>query len=650
MKRIITTLVSLMAAFSAFAVRSPYNIYPVPQKQVPAEGTAGFTAEVEIIPESGIDRATINRAVEIMERLGLTAVESAKPSGKRSCIMLGVNGSRERTDRLASKLKLDRTLFNYQKFDRHILSLTSDKHGNATVVILAENTDAAFCGLASLEQMLDNGFTAMQCVTIYDWADIQNRGVIEGYYGVPYSAEVTKDLFRFMARYKLNTYMYGAKSDPYHSRFWSEPYPESITDEQMRIGYLSQDMLKQITEVAHACKVNFVWAIHPGRAFTNPEDKTVNERIMNKFENMYNLGVRQFGVFVDDVGVPYDAPTQKLGADRLTDLQNRIDAKWNVAGASPADTVKPLHYVPQLYAYAWASPENARIFFESLSVTPSKINIYITGRAVWSVPNNEDLSTVKDYLGREASWWWNYPCNDNDVTKLFPMDMYTNFRDETHIDNLARLEDGLTTNTLIINPMQQGEVSKIALFSLGDYAWNNAAFDCQRSWEASIPAVAGKKYAAALRYLAPYLRYYDSDALSYAVNQYKKSFERGNPEPESLIARMEKILESCKELDAMASSSNQSDRLLHDDMKPWLAKLETLAQTTIDLLEGKDVSSVDLENDSKFQFEVLRGMGAGIVMQVRSAEPCAEILCPFIEWLKQQQKKTFSPSNKESNK
>ena len=146
MKRIITTLVSLMAAFSAFAVTSPYNIYPVPQKQVPAEGTAGFTAEVEIIPESGIDRATINRAVEIMERLGLTAVESAKPSGKRSCIMLGVNGSRERTDRLASKLKLDRTLFNYQKFDRHILSLTSDKHGNATVVILAENTDAAFCG------------------------------------------------------------------------------------------------------------------------------------------------------------------------------------------------------------------------------------------------------------------------------------------------------------------------------------------------------------------------------------------------------------------------------------------------------------------------------------------------------------------------
>lgn len=650
MKRIILTLSSLIASAFALAAAPVYTIYPVPHEQMPVEGKAGFTADVEIIPESGIDRATFERAAEIIGRLGLTVVESDKPSGKRACIMLGVNGSNERTDRLASKLKLDRTLFSYPKYDKHILSLTADKRGNARVVILAENTDAAFCALASLEQMLDNGITAMPCVTIYDWADIKDRGVIEGYYGVPYSAEVTKDLFRFMARYKLNTYMYGAKSDPYHSQFWSEPYPESITDEQMRIGYLSQDMLKQITEVAHKCKVNFVWAIHPGRAFTNPEDKTVNDRIMGKFEDMYNLGVRQFGVFVDDVGVPYDQPTQKLGADRLTDLQGRIDARWNIPGASPADTVKPLHYVPQLYAYAWASPEKARAFFESLGGTPSKINIYITGRAVWSVPNNEDLAVVKDYLGREASWWWNYPCNDNDVTKLFPMDMYTNFRDETHIDNLARLEDGLTTKTLIINPMQQGEVSKIALFSLGDYAWNNAAFDCQRSWEASIPAVAGRNYAAALRHIAPYLRYYDSDALAYAVSQYKKGFEKGNPRGESLVAQMEEVLASCRKLEKMATSSNQSDRLLYEDMRPWLAKLATLAQTTIDLLEGKDVSYVDLENDVKFQFEVLRGMGKGIVMQVRSAEPCAEVLRPFIDWLKQQQKKTFSPSRIESNK
>jgi hyaluronoglucosaminidase len=125
---------------------------------------------------------------------------------------------------------------------------------------------------------------AMPWVTITDFADVQNRGIIEGYYGVPYSALVTKDLFRFMACYKMNTYMYGAKSDPYHSQLWSEPYPTHITPEQERIGYLTQDMMRYITNVAHQCKVNFIWAIHPGSAFTNSSNTTVVSKIMTKFQ------------------------------------------------------------------------------------------------------------------------------------------------------------------------------------------------------------------------------------------------------------------------------------------------------------------------------------------------------------------------------
>ena len=73
--------------------------------------------------------------------------------------------------------------------------------------------------------------------------------------------------------------------------------------------------------------------------------------------SIYDLGVRQFGVFVDDCGVPYDDPSLKQCADRLTGLQNMIDAKWNQPDTPAADTVKPLQYVPQLYAYSWAKPE-----------------------------------------------------------------------------------------------------------------------------------------------------------------------------------------------------------------------------------------------------------------------------------------------------
>lgn len=632
MKRIIISI--MLAAIPFFAgAADAYTIYPVPHQQTAGESVSSFTKAVNIVAGPAIDAATVQRAKDVLESHGLAAVVSAKSVKGASNLVIGVFGSSDQADKLAGRMRLDTKVFSAEKYDRHILCLSADKAGKAQVLVLGEDTDAAFCGLASLEQILDCGTSDLSSVVLYDYADIRDRGIIEGYYGVPYSAEVTKDLFRFMARYKMNTYMYGAKSDPYHSRFWAEPYPETISEEQERIGYLSQDMLRDITGTAHACKVNFIWAIHPGQAFMDAEDSGVNSRIMAKFESMYGLGVRQFGVFVDDVGVPYDAPTQKLGADRLTELQNLIDAKWNTAAAAPGDKVGPLHYVPQLYAFSWTGRDNARKFFESLAPVPGKVNIYITGANVWSVPNNEDLGVVEDFLGRPTAWWWNYPCNDNDMTKIFPMDMYSNFKDERHIDNLSRLHNGLSTRTLIINPMQQGEISKISLFSVADYAWNNAAFDNERSWQASIPAVVGKEMAPTFHFLAPYLRYFDADALNYVINGYKDSVKEGNPRPGSLKARLVYVQKACEVLETM----KDTDPLFYNDIKPWVLKLKAMAAEAVSLLDGNAPSDVDFVNDAEFQLEVLNGMGEDISLSKVTAEPAGQVLMPFIEWLREQE-------------
>lgn len=634
-------LVLWMASVAAWAQQQRYVIYPIPQTQQLTTGEAKFTERVNIVAEPGIDETTVARARQVLTDKGLTVAVSQRMASGKTNLLLGINGSGKIADSEAGRLGLDRSVFQQPKYDRHIVSLTADKKGRAQLLVVGEHTDAVFHGLATIEQMLDRGTEALPCVRFYDYADLRSRGVIEGYYGVPYNAEVTKDLFRFMARYKMNTYMYGAKSDPYHTRYWGEPYPTAITPEQQRIGYLNQDMLRDIVSVAHASKVNFIWAIHPGNAFVNKESTDVIDRIMAKLQSMYDLGVRQFGVFVDDVGVPYDRPTQMLGADRLTQLQNSIDERWNSnPSALPADTVKPLQYVPQLYAYSWTTADRAQGFFESLSATPKKIDIYITGANVWSVPNSRDLSLVSQWLGREVAWWWNYPCNDNDMTKLFPMDMYTNFRDETHIANNARMEPALKgTTTLIANPMQQGEASKIALFSMGDYAWNNAAFDNRQSWMASLAAIVGKQKAEAMCHVLPYLRYYDEDALAQLVNGYKQSVETGTPRPEPLRRELTALRSDCRTLDALATSPSESDRLFHEDIRPWLNKLEAMVQMTLDLLDGKDISGYpDLETDNAYQFEVLNGMDESIRLEVKTAEPSARVLRPFIDWLKEQKK------------
>ena len=558
MRHYIFAILSICVA-TVINAQESYVIYPVPHEQVAGNGSASFTKQVNIVAEAGIDDVTINRAKQVLSEHGITPVVASKQVKSQSNLFLGVDGSKGLASKRLESLKLKRDVFTLNKYDRHILNLAS-QGGVAQVTIVGENTDATFCGLASLEQMLDRGADELPCVTIYDYADVKNRGIIEGYYGVPYTAEVTKDLFRFMARYKMNSYMYGAKSDPYHSRYWGDPYPASITADQERIGYLTQDMMRDITAVAHETKVNFIWAIHPGNAFANAEDPQVLDKIMTKFESMHQLGVRQFGVFVDDVGVPSDPAIMKLCADNLTSLQQRIDDKWNKNDAAAADTVKPLHYVPQLYAHGWVSQERARVFYESLSSTPSKINIYITGREVWSVPNNDDLSLVSSWLGRDLSWWWNYPCNDQDPTKLFVMDTYSNFRDETHINSLTHMERQLNgAQTVIINPMQQGELSKIALFGVADYTWNNRGFENYSSWTAAIPAVVGESRAQAFKKLAPYLRYYDNDALGYKIDRYHVSIERGNPSHKSLLNEMREVNNACKVIKEMEHSCNESD-------------------------------------------------------------------------------------------
>lgn len=631
----------------AYGSDQVYHIWPVPQHQFDEGGSVATTAKATLIVGRGCDTYTINRAKSVLTENGIVPIVGKKAVAGRMTVIIGIHGSGDKADKTAAKLSLARSVFSEPKYDRHAISVTGDAAGLAQVVILGEHTDAVFCGLASLEQMLSEQKGSLHKMRIYDYADTQYRGVIEGYYGVPYSKEVTEDLFRFMARYKMNTYMYGAKSDPYHSRYWEKPYPTTITDQEKELGYLSQDMLRSMTDVAHQCKVNFIWAIHPGQAFTDSTKTDVLDKIMKKYEDMHRLGVRQFGVFVDDVGVPDDEPTLRLGANRLTQLQERIDQRWNTKKANPADTVKPLHYVPQLYAYSWVNEKKAVNFFKSLSNTPAKINIYITGRAVWTVPNSKDPEKVSSWLGRDVAWWWNYPCNDNDMDKLFMLDTYRNFDDEAHIDRNATMEANLRgVKTLISNPMQQGEASKVALFSVGDYGWNRTDFDNEQSWMASLRAVFGHRWQSAFCLLPNLSTYDQSTALSDLIRQYKAA-PTCQQRASALSQQLKTLANACDTLAEMGQSDIASDRLLWREIQPFTDKVGDMcryAEALVEALSHGNSANMDaivkkveaIDTNTKYQFKVLNGMGEDIKLSQKEANPSAKVLRPFLDWLVKQ--------------
>lgn len=547
--------------------QAQYTIYPVPQQMTDKGGTANITTEVTLVADAAVDAATKARALQVLTDHGLTGTFANAPESGKSVIYL----------------RVDNRVAVANKFDAHNLTLEAGGNGLAEITILGQHTDAVFYGLASLEQMLEQApAEAMPTTLIHDFADQKQRGIVEGYYGYPYSVAVKKDLMRFMMRMKMNTYLYGAKSDPYHSTNWKTAYPASITAEQEKGGWLSQNMVKELAQESQETKVNFIWAIHPGNNFVG--SSTVVTDIMNKFKMMHKLGVRQFGVFVDDVSIPESDADMKTNADRLTELQKSIETTFNKAGTTAEDTVRPLHFVPQIYCRDFAgSQDQFERFFRALANTPEYVTVYTTGRGVWSVPNVNDYNNTAQYLGREVAWWWNYPCNDNADSQIYPMDMYQNFADMPAVSGSATLPANMQNRGfgIVSNPMQQGEVAKIPLFSVADYAWHCAGFKNNDSWEAAFPFILkDSEKAEALKTLAPYL----------TINDPSNGIT-GSLTTASANKKITPLLEACEKLMTLETSETESDRLLYNDLRPWLLKLHAMLQTAQGLYAAKDMDN-----------------------------------------------------------
>lgn len=237
--------------------------------------------------------------------------------------------------------------------------------------------------------------------------------------------------------------------------------------------------MKQLTAKAAECNVDFVWSAHPamqeGIDFTSEAGITQGVTdLMTKFEHMYELGVRQFGIFVDDISMS-DAYRDREGHAELIDrVQKALEAEYNGEGTAEADQVKPLYFVPSYYAFDFGSSDRDQ-YFAALKNVDSDILIGFTGSSVFSNVNSSLMNRMTEYVGRQPVMWWNYPVNDNRDAQLFMQPMGTNYSVENNIQNMGGL---------LSNPMNQAEASKVAIFGVADYSWNTGDFDAQKNWEA----------------------------------------------------------------------------------------------------------------------------------------------------------------------
>lgn len=414
----------------------------------------------------------------------------------------------------------------------------------------------AFYGLQTLRQLLNSEVAAatgtLPAMDINDWPSIPRRGVIEGFYGEPWSHEVRLSLIDYYGKNKLNSYFYGPKDDPYHSvPNWRLPYP---ADEAAKI--------KELVEASNRNHVDFIWAIHPGADIRwNKEDY---DSLVNKLDMMYDLGVRSFAVFFDDIDGEGRNPHKQV--ELLNNLNNEfVKQKGDVSN---------MVICPTDYSRLWASPDSTGALATYGRDLDKSIEVFYTGDVVCSDLTHDTMNFFNSLIKRPGFWWWNYPVSDYVRHMILQGPVYG-------------LETTITSDDIsgfASNPMEHGEASKLALYGVADYSWNPAAYNPLDNWERGLVDLtpeAAEAYRTFAIHSADTETGYRRDE-SWETEIFRLA-DYTPAKSAALRAEFERV-----EAAPQIMENNCTNQLLMKELRPWLtefSKLGKRGQATLDVMD-----------------------------------------------------------------
>jgi protein O-GlcNAcase/histone acetyltransferase len=233
-------------------------------------------------------------------------------------------------------------------------------------------------------------------------------GVIEGFYGQPWSQAERFELFNWMAAWGLNTYFYAPKDDLKHRAIWREPY--------------SRDEAASLGKLIRACKerdLYFIYALSPGLdiRYSNEADQT---QLKKRFEQLLALGCRHFSLLFDDIPDRLDrADLRRWGslASAQCHVTNAI-FRW-LRQRSPGGRFLfcPTPYCGRMAEAKLGGERYLRTIGRELS---PEIDVFWTGPEIISreitVAHVREIGNV---LRRKPLIWDNLHANDYDGRRFF---------------------------------------------------------------------------------------------------------------------------------------------------------------------------------------------------------------------------------------
>lgn len=292
-------------------------------------------------------------------------------------------------------------------------------------------------------------------------------GVIEGFYGRPWSPVERFELFDWMAAWGLNTYLYAPKDDLKHRALWRELYSAS---EAAALG-----------EAIRACRqrnLRFIYALSPGLDIRYSEEAEL-AHLRRRFEQMLAVGCPHFALLFDDI------PDQMTAADSKR-FHSFASAQCHVANAmftwarERSPTARFL-FCPTPYCGRMAERKvGGEDYLPTLGreLLP-EIDVFWTGPEIISREiTATHVRELQEILRRKPLIWDNLHANDYDGRRFY-CGPYAGRPSE-----LRGAVAGLLSNPNCEFPLNYVPLRTLAAFAQGEGSWDarQAYVAAMREW------------------------------------------------------------------------------------------------------------------------------------------------------------------------
>lgn len=439
------------------------------------------------------------------------------------------------------------------------------------------------------------------------------RGVIEGFYGPPWTRTERLEMISFLVRHRFNSFFYAPKDDPYLRERWMDPHPsESLAHLAQAIAQAGQSGLR------------FFYCLSPGLELQYSSEAHFRV-LIDKYRAIYERGCRHFALLFDDIPSALLHPDDRARYSHLAEAQ--VDLIWRLWRTFQQWLDEPCLVVcPTQYCGLGDEPYITYLCRH----LPQEVALFWTGRFVCSPMLTEgDARFFVEQNHRRPIYWDNYPVNDLAMA------------DELHIGPLMHRDPGLYryASGYVANAMPLAESSKIPLLTISDYLADPTHYDPENSWQQAIAQVVGEVDAARFRQFADnvrgsFLNDRESPMLMESLLQFRYRFTYGDC-AEAITALRQVFGEM--EQNALRLRAEMKNRALAQEVRRWLDKYKCWAKVG---LAATDFIEAGSEGNMAFAlYHLLRLRWWQGKTERLSAKVCGSVMKLFVEAVMQEARK-----------